>query len=117
MPEEAKTIFSLYKFELVDLHQEFDDVASFAPAARESAVSIPSSNPSKQVKVTITSQTDLCSDKLNREVYHGMRKSMAESVLAKNAVQFFGSWCKHLEQRHNFVLPGSGVEIDYSNLH
>ena len=55
-PEEAKTIFALHKFELVDAQQEGG--GSDNDAARGSMMSRPSAlsgHQRKQVKVTITS--------------------------------------------------------------
>ena len=58
-PEEAKTIYALHKFELVDSHSL--DTSSDNNEARPSMLSVPSmpssqfSHVRKQVKVTITS--------------------------------------------------------------
>ena len=59
-PEEAKTIYALHKFELVDSHS-LDNSNSDNNEARPSMLSVPSmpssqfSHVRKQVKVTITS--------------------------------------------------------------
>jgi len=46
-----------------------------------------------------------------------MRKAMAETILAKNAVIFFEKWSAHLRQGKSFLLPASGVEIDRASFH
>ena len=48
------------------------------------------------------------------DVYRGMRKSMAENVLAKKVVEFHERWCNHLLLSNDVLLPASGVEIDPS---
>ena len=119
-PEEAKTIYALHKFEMVDVQMEAgssDNGNGSHNDARPSMLSVPSSLHSqsrKQVKVTITSQTDTGDGDLNMDVYRGMRKSMAENVLAKKAVEFHERWCNHLLLSNDVLLPASGVEIDPS---